>query len=220
MKRYLVIAVVLGLVAGSLAGPATAAKKKKKAAKPVATTMYMHGENPLGELDGVQWFNDGAGSRSTMTLDGEEPSGSTKSMNFFAPVLNDQCTGLPLAFPTFDGDMVGTIKGDAKMFLNFASAPGEIVARIWADVPVFSCNDGYIEPDSEVLVDVPAGSNEVEVVFEDLDLKVNAWVLVEVLALSGTDYRGQVGRLLYDSPDAPSRLEFKCIPASGTSCLP
>ena len=219
MKRFVVLALVLGLIAGSLAGPAAAGKKKKKA-KPVATTMWMHGQNPIGELDGVQWFDEGAGGRSTMTLDGEEPTGSTKSMNFFSPGLNDQCTGLPLAFPTFDGDMAGTIKGDAKLFLNFASAPGELVARIWADQPVFTCNDAYVEPAAEVTFSVPPGQNEVEVVFEDLDLPVTHWVLIEVLALSGTDYKGQVGRLLYDSPDAPSRIEFDCIPASGASCLP
>ncbi|MGI8774812.1 MAG: hypothetical protein ACR2KQ_07340 [Actinomycetota bacterium] len=71
-----------------------------------------------------------------------------------------------------------------------------------------------------MIFEVPAGQNEVEVVFEDLDLQVHSWVLVEILALSGTDYKGQIGRFLYDSPDAASRIEFDCIPATGGSCLP
>ncbi len=42
--------------------------------------------------------------------------------------------------------------------------------------------------------------------------------MIEVLANSGSDYKGQVGRLLYDSPTTPSSISFKCIPAKGKSC--
>lgn len=217
MKKTLIVALSLGLVMGALAAPATAKKKK---AKPVATTMFAHGPSQFGEVDGVQWLADGAG-KPPLTLDATAPgAGTPKSMNFFSPLLNSKCTGLPLAFPTFQGDLAGTIVGDVKMTAYFLSAPGTIKARLWTDVPNFSCNDGYVEPASEVDVTVPAGRNEVEIVFPGLNQKAGSWVLIELLAPSGGNYRGQVGRLLYDSADAATRLEFNCLPASGSSCTP
>lgn len=219
MRKFLIATLVAGLVAGMVVSPATAGKKKKKA-KPVATTLYFHGSAPFGEADGVQWFADGTGTPpGTLTPD-EPTDAQPKSQNFFSPALNDQCTGLPLAFPTFQGSLEGKIVGDVKLFANFLSAPATVTARLWTDVPVFSCNEAYVEPASEVQVDVPPGNNEVEIVFEDLDLPSQAWVLVEILAPSGTDYRGQVGRLLYDSTSAATRLEFQCVPSSGSSCVP
>lgn len=218
MKKLLTLVMVFGLIAGALVTPGVAAKKK---AKPVKTTLYMHGQSPSGEVDGAQWAADGFSPQSPLTLDAEEPSDPlTKSMNYFSPGLNDQCTGLPLAFPTFMGPLVGTIKGDAKMTLHFASAPATIKARIWADIGAFSaCNDNYIEPASEVDVEIPAGQNAVEVTFPKLKLKAMSFIMIEVLALSGTDYKGELGRLLYDSSSAPTSITFKCIPAKGKSCV-
>lgn len=219
-RKLVVLAVLSALVAGMVALPAEAAKKKKP--KPVVTTLYMHGSAPIGEADGVQWFADGAGPQSPMTLDGVEPSGgATKSMNFFSPALNDQCTGLPLAFPTFTGPLVGTITGDAKMTLHFASAPANIKARIWADIGAFSaCNDAYVPPASEIDIAVPGGQSTVEATFEGLNLTATQFVMIEILSLSGTDWGGNSGRLLYDSTSAPTSIEFGCIPASGSSCIP
>lgn len=223
MKKLVVLALAMGLVAGSML-PAAAGKKK---AKPVETTMYMHGVAPFGEADGAQWFADGAGPQSPMTLDGEEPSGAApKSMNYFSPALNDQCTGLPLAFPTFTGSLNGTMVGDAKMTLHFASAPAKVTARLWTDVGAFTgCNssagENYIEPASEVQVDVPGGNSSVEVVFPGLKQKAVGSIMIEVLVLSGSDYKGEVGRLLYDSTGTPSNIVFGCVPPKGAkSCLP
>jgi hypothetical protein len=223
MKKYLALLLVATLAFGIAGGSAAAKKKKKKKAKPVETTLYMHGPSQFGEVDGVEWFAGGGAGMSPLTLDTNEPgAGQPKSMNYFSPPFNDQCTGLPLAFPTFNGDVTGTIVGDATLKLNFLSAPATgVLARIWADVPPFSaCNDAYIEPASEVAFDIPAGRNEVEVVFEDLNLKSQSFVLIEVLAMSGADWRGQTGRLLYDSADAASSFTFNCLPAKGTSCTP
>lgn len=218
MKKALTVALSLCLVAGALSLPAAAKKKK---AKPVATTLYAHGPSPLGEVDGAAWFSELGAGKPPLTLDGTEPAaGTPKSQNFFSPALNDQCTGLPVAFPTFQGDLVGTIVGDATLTAHFVSAPSKILARIWTDVPNFSCNDAYVAPASEVEVDVPAGQSEVEIVFPGLKQTATSWVLVEILAPSGADYKGQVGRLLYDSATAATRLEFNCIPASGSSCTP
>ncbi|MBA2724504.1 MAG: hypothetical protein H0U53_00810 [Actinobacteria bacterium] len=219
MKKILVALLSLSLVVGALALPAAAKKKKSK---PVATTLYAHGPNQLGEVDGALWFSELGAGKPPLRLDATEPgAGAPKSQFFMGPAFNDQCTGLPVAFPTFEGELSGTIVGDVKMTTYFVSAPGKIIARIWTDVPNFSCNDAYVEPASEVEIDVPAGEGEVEIVFPGLKQQALASVLVEILAPGGADYSGQVGRILYDSTDAATRLEFSCIPAKGsTSCTP
>lgn len=215
MKRTLVMLIAVGLVAGALVVPAEAKK-----AKPVATTLYAHGPSALGEIDGAQWAADGFSPTSPLTLDATAPTDSTpKSMNFFNPALNDECTGLPTGFPTFSANLSGTIVGDAHLTAYFVSAPATIKARIWGDMGAFTaCNDAYVAPASEVDVDVPAGQNAVDITFPGLKLKATQSILVEILAPSGTDYKGQVGRLLYDSTASATSLKFNCIPASGTSC--
>ncbi|MDQ3878431.1 MAG: hypothetical protein M3290_08815, partial [Actinomycetota bacterium] len=135
----------------------------------------------------------------------------------FNPALNDECTGLPTAFPTFSGKLTGTIVGDAHLTAYFLSAPATLKARLWVDTPVFSCNDAYIAPAAEVDVDVPPGQNSVDITFPKLNLTATQSILIEVLAPSGTDYKGQVGRLLYDSTNAATSLKFNCIPAAGAS---
>lgn len=219
MRRHLALVMVVALALGTLASPAVGAKKKKKKKpQPVETVLYMHGETPFGEVDGAQWLADGGAGMSRLTLDTVEPSGAQpKSMNYFSPALNDQCTGLPLAFPTFNGPMKGKIVGDATLKLNFVSAPASgVLARVWGDIAPFSaCNDAYIEPAAETLFDIPPGQNEVEVVLEGLDLEVGSFLMIEILAPSGTDYSGQLGRLLYDSPSAASSITFNCLPAKG-----
>ena len=222
LRKLLIVGLAAGVVAGALVMPAHA-KKKKKPPPPVATTMFMHGPSPIGEVDGAQWLADGSAAQSPMTLDGVAPTGGqAKSQAYFSPALNDQCTGLPAAFPTFTGNLTGTIVGDAKLTLHFLRAPATIKARIWVDIGAFTmCNDAYVEPASEVDVEIPGGQSKVEVVFPGLNLPATASVMIEVLALSGPDWGGQVGRLLYDSTTTDSKIEFGCIPPSGAaSCIP
>lgn len=221
MRRVVIVGLVLGLLAGALT-PAEAAKKKKKKKKPVPVTFYMHGPSQLGEVDGVQWVADGLPNSSPLTMDTTEPTGSqTKSMNYFSPPFNDQCTGLPLAFPTFVGKLKGTIVRDATMTAYFTGAPATVTARIWADVlPFQACNDEYIEPAAEVQAEVAAGDNApVEFVFPKLKLVAKDSIMIEILVPSGAGYRGQVGRLLYDSASSQTKLDFKCLPRSGKSCV-
>ncbi len=187
--------------------PAHAAKKSVK------TTMYLHGYSQFGDLDGVDNFANGT---PPMPMDGNEPpDGPPKSMRNGTPGLNTRCSGLPLGFPTWQGNFSGTIVGDAKLTLHFVSPPTRITARLWTDTPVFSCNDSYIEPASEVVVEVPPGHSEVEVVFPKLKLKGTANIMIELLS-SGT---GSQGRVFYDSTDMASNLSFKCIPVKGSSCI-
>ena len=222
MKKVVAVGIALGLVVGSLTAPAMAAKKKKKkkpaVVKPVPTTLYAHGPSPVGEIDGAQWFTELGSVPSPLTLDAVKPDGTQpKSMTFANPALNDTCSGLPTAHPVFNGPLVGTIKGDAKITGYFAAAPSkDLIARIWVDTSTFNCNDGYIPPASEVKFEVPAGQSEVVITFPGLNVTAQSHVMITILtADAASGWAGQAGRLLYDSTSALTRLEFPCIPAKG-----
>lgn len=208
MKRTVVVFLALGLVFGAIA---TAEAKPK----PVKTTLYMHGVYQFGEVDGIEWLVSGT---PPMQMDTTEPTESQpRSMFTGNPVLNRSCTGLPTGFPTWEATGVsGTVVGDAKLVVHLASPPTKLTARLWIDTPMFSCNDAYIEPLSEVVVDIPAGQNEVEIVFPGLKKKATFNMIVEILG-SGV---GQASRVFYDSPDMATSLEFSCVPAKGAkSCV-
>lgn len=208
MKRFVVLILALGLLIGSIA---TAEAKPK----PVKTTLYMHGVYQFGEVDGIEWLASGT---PPMQMDTTEPTESQpRSMFTGNPALNRSCTGLPTGFPTWEATGVsGTVVGDAKLVVNLVSPPAKLTARLWIDTPMFSCNDAYIEPLSEVVVDIPAGQNEVEIVFPGLKKKATFNMIVEILGNGG----GQASRVFYDSPDMATSFEFSCVPAKGTkSCL-
>lgn len=207
MRKTLALVLAATLLA-ALASPATA-----KRAKPVKTTLYLHGDAPLGDIDGVMWFLEDYENEMTP----EEPEGSTpKSWRLGTTGLNTQCTGLPVGFPTWVGSVNGTITGKPTIHGHFASPATRLTARLWVDVPVFSCNDGYIQPLSEVVVDVPPGHSEIEIEFDRVRVRAQSRVMIELLAGGA----GQQGRILYDSADMASMFEFKCIPARGKSCTP
>lgn len=215
-KSLFATAISLCLVASFISGPASAAKKRR----PVATTLYAHGASQVGEVDGAQWVANAFPAQSPFTFDTKVPTGSNpKSMTFASPYINSQCTGTPVGNPVFQGSINGTITGDVKLTAHFLSAPGTIKARLWVDTPLFSCNDQYYEPHSEIDFDVPTGQGKVTAVFPKLKLRAKSVIMVQILAPDvGNGYEGQAGRLLYDSTDAPTRLQFKCVPASGKSC--
>ena len=72
MKRFLVLFLALGLVVGSIA---TADAKKK--AKPVATTLYLHGTSDAGEAE----MADNVAGGLFMMMDTTKPDAATpKSM--------------------------------------------------------------------------------------------------------------------------------------------
>ena len=217
LKKALLLAVVGGLLAGAMVSTADAAKKKKKPKKPaaVATTLYLHGGSPSGEADAVDWLV----NNTLNSMDGTAPTDpAPKSMSFVQGTADQTCTGFPLAWPYWQGGLAGTITGDVKVTLNFVSAPvpGTQI-RLWADTPVFLCEDAdYIKPAIEHTFDVPAGSNKVEVVVKGVKVKA-------LSQLSMTVWNGELttaGRVLYDSTGFDSKVEFKCIPASGKSCIP
>ena len=214
MKRLTSVLLGFGLVAGSLISPAAAGAKKK----PVETTLYMHGELPVADL--TQWIS-GATGASHMVMDPTEPpAGAPDSQSFSFAAGNLECAGNEL-FPSWEGRIAGKLASDVTIKANFLSAPTTVTARVWIDVPFGSCtssNTGSTDfqpPVAEVTVDVPAGSNEVEIVLEGLKGKKATYSMI--VQLHQTSPAGQ-GRILYDSADFASRVEFSCIPASGTSC--
>lgn len=214
MRRSLVIGLVIALAVGALALPAQAKK-----AKPVSTTLYLHGTTPVGDY---AEFANYANTMSAMPMDTTKPTSPyPKSMSFSVPVGNDQCTGNPL-FPSWEGTGIsGKIVGDVTLDAHFASPPSSATARVWVDTPFSSCTsstagtDAYVEPLQSVDFDVPAGSNEVKIVFKKLNVPVTANIVVEVLQTSPA----KQGRILYDGSGFESNLTFNCIPASGTSCV-
>lgn len=217
MRRAILVALIGGLIAGSLAGPAVA--KRKANAKPVETTLYLHGNMPVG--DGLEVASNLTDS-TTMRMDAIAPTGPyPKSMTYSLPVGNAQCTGNPF-FPSWQGSLAGRVTGDVSLFANFVSAPGQVIARIWIDVPFSSCTSSatgaaaFVDPLGEVVVDVPPGQNEIEIVFENINVSAISNMIVELHQSAPTNQ----GRVLYDSPDFASRLVFDCIPASGKSCTP
>jgi hypothetical protein len=213
MRRVVAIALLLCLAIAS-ASPALAGKKKKKKPKPVATTLYLHGKYPDGALDGFEFSANGTNS---LTMDPSEPSGTLKSMWFTHLFAVTDCTSNPVWFPTWVGELSGTVVGDAKLTASFLSNGGKVTARIWSDTELMKCLEEFVLPAAEVTVDVPDGQNEVEIVFETLNIPVEKTLLVQLLDATP----GHEGRVLYDGTGAESRFEFDCLPATGVSaCTP
>lgn len=51
-------------------------------------------------------------------------------------------------------------------------------------------------------------------------IQVSPVVQVDIPSPGGSVLNPFMSRILYDTPDFASVLEFSCIPASGTSCTP
>lgn len=213
MKRIVILALVVGLVGASLAVAPAQAKKKKKA-KPVPVTLYAHGNAPVGEAEIV----DGV-SGIFMTMDTTEPEGGApKSMGItnLGVTPNPNCAGNPF-FAVWVGEVAGTIKGDMKLTFDVMSTPGQVEVRVWPDVSALSCNEGYVEPQGQAIVDLPPGGGTVEAVMEDVNFPVAAKLMVQI---SPVQPGAAQARVLYDSADFPTQLTFTCVPASGSSCTP
>lgn len=213
MRRTMVLFLIMTLLFGSVVS-AEAAKKKKKKVKPVETVLYMHGNYPIGDL--IEWVSS-ISEGTKMIMDTEEPNGSmAKSMSFGPPVVgNAQCTGNEL-FPSWEGEVTGTIVRNVTWKAHVASAPATVVARLWVDVPFGSCTsetagvEAFVDPVAEVEVEIPPGQNEIEIVFEGLGkLPVQANMIVEIHRPADTEQ----GRILYDSADMATQIVFPCIPS-------
>lgn len=221
MKKLWASALVLGLIASALAAPALAGRKK---AKPVATTLYFHGGQPVGEVEIPDII-----SGIYRTMDTTEPTDpAPKSVALVAAgaagngTPNTQCAGSPL-FPVWVGQVDGKIVGDIKITLSAVGAPGPVDVRVWGVVPgPTACTsqgvEGYVEPNAEVRVDLPAGAGEIEAVLKDVNFPSMERMMVQFTpVLDGPT----ASRVLYDSSSFVSQMEFKCIPKKGAkACTP
>ena len=221
MKRALVLLALTGLIAGSVAAPAQAKAK----AKPVKTTLYFHGTQPVGEaqLDEM-WLNS-----NWMKMDSTEPAaGQPKSM-FVTNYMrgpNTNCNGNGL-LPLWRGDITGTVKGDVKVTLNTIATPAvELVASLYPDAtgacrtegnPVLPASEAP-DPVAQVTVTPAPGPGVTEIVFKKVNFKATANMIVQ-FHVPNLSTPGQV-RILYDSADYASNISFACVPASGKSCTP
>lgn len=203
MKKLMLLGVVAGLVASSLAAPASAGK-----AKPVRTTLYFHGNSPVGEPDGL----DGALNGVYASMDTSEPSDAQpKSMSVVSYVAgpNTTCAGSFLS-PVWVGKMSGKIVGDVKVTFDAISSPtGKVDVQLYPDQTALACD---LESPAQVRVDLPAGPGKVEAVIKKVNLPVAGALMVQITpVIAGAFY----GRVLYDSTSSPSNIEFKCLPAKG-----
>lgn len=220
MRKTLTMAIAAVMALGMLVAPATQAAKKK----PVKTALYLHGASQVGEADIPQtWRED-----KWHSMDKNKPStGAPKSMFVTNYVVgpNTECSGNGLV-PTWRGNLTGTVKGTATATFHTVATPG---ARITVDLYPDGnggCNgiDGtaeYVPPEAQQIVDVPAGQGKVEVKFPNLNFKTRGSLVMMVAMAPGTS--GVLAdpvqvRILYDSAEFASSLNFKCIPAKGKAC--
>lgn len=226
MKKLIVFLAIVALAGSMLAAPAVAAKKKKKA-KPVVTNLYFHGDSQFGEQDSFPNVND-----AFLKMDATEPSsGDMKSKQIVNGIgtPNHMCAGNNY-FPVWTGEISGTVVGDMTVRFHTVGTPGQVLVRLWPDQFSMACTSvasgttDYVEPVAEVVVDLPPGQGEVEAVLEKLNFKASMGVMVQIspaftpVAADRGVMAPFFSRVLYDSTDYPSAIEFNCIPAKGKSC--
>ncbi|MGH2693786.1 MAG: hypothetical protein ACRDJJ_03110 [Actinomycetota bacterium] len=201
MRRTAVTAIVLGLVAGSLAAPGRAGGKKN-------VTLYLHGREVVGEFELPEtWLN-----ANPMTMDGTKPKGQTRSRFATNYVVgpNGECSGNGL-YPLWRGELRGTVTGNIKITVHTVATPAaKLVLELFPDA-TGGCNsavsEDYIPPAASKTMDVPPGPGKVVAVIKNAKFKVAASLWLQVrIADQGTS-PAQV-RLLYDSPEAPSAIKL------------
>lgn len=221
MRKMVAVALSLGLLGGALVAPAEAAKKKK--AKPVATTLFLHGTEKYGEMESFSLLAD-----AYLKMDSQAPKGTdtkSKGITNYGVGPNTRCAGNTL-FPAYVGELSGTVTGDMKVTLHTVATPGAAVEiRVWPDVASLMCDSAttteYPEPAGSVTVPLPVGQGSVEAVLEDVNFTATGVLMFQVspatMDVAGTrrPLPPFVGRLLYDSEAAASSISFTCTPAAG-----
>jgi hypothetical protein len=206
------------LVVASLAADAGA----KKRAKPVNTKLYLHGTSAADEMDY------GALGDAYPTMDPKKPAAGepkSKQITNYVAGPNDQCAGNNL-FPVWIGDVKGTVVGKMKLSFTAVSTPGKVDVRVWPDVASLLCTsdlaetNDYPKPAAEVTVDLPPGGGTVKAVTKSVRFRATRSLMVQITPDTGpTGHLDPfVARVIYDSPEFASSLQFKCIPARGRSC--
>jgi hypothetical protein len=205
-KRLIAVGLAAGLMAGMIAMPAEAAKKKKK---PVPTTMFLDGTSTWGEEDQI--------ASSTYLKLAAAAGDGEKSMavpNYFGGP-NTECAGNSL-MPVFVGSVSGRVIGDLKITFDAMSTPAsEVEIRVWPDLSAQACNEAYVPPFGSTTVAMPAGSGTVEATIEGLDFTAAAGMMIQITPVLGGP--PSYGRVFYGTET--SKIEFSCVPKSGTTCV-
>lgn len=227
MKRFIVSGLVAGLVVTALMAPGLAKKPKPKPKpklKPVATSLWFHGTQEIGEASAAQYQVESlTGGGEYNTMDSTEPDGGGSSMGIttYGAGPNTNCAGNGL-FPVWVGDVAGKIKGDIKVTFFTTSMPAQVDVRVWPDIIGLTCNESYPVPARELRVDVPSGDGKVEAVLKGAAFTPAAKLMVQISPATTADPLGTqrpippfVGRVFYDSPTKNSGISFSCLPPKG-----
>lgn len=223
MKRTMGAALAAFVGISVLLAPASAGKK------PVKTTFYLHGSQAIGETESFSLVAD-----AYLPMSPEEPAAAEPRSKFITNYVagpNANCAGNNL-FPVWTGAMSGRIKGDMKFTFSTVGTPGPVEVRVWPDIMSSLCDSpatgtmDYVDPAGSVVVDLPPGAGTVEALIKDVDFKVAQHLLIQVSPIEAVDLPDPAGsllspfmaRILYDTPDFASALEFSCVPAKGKTC--
>lgn len=232
MRKFMIAALALGLIAGAFSVPATAKKK----AKPQPLTFYFHGPLPAGEADyaettanGLQSLPDGF--QIMDTTEPSDPAPDSMGITNYVTGANRSCNGNAL-FPTWEGKLTGRVTGDLKVYLNSLVIPTtSVIVDVFADTTggctsTVSGSADYVDPVASVQASLSEYAGENEIVFKDVDFSVLSHIVIMVspmqMTVAGESRHDAAshGRILYDSADFDSRVEFSCAPTSGKSCVP
>jgi hypothetical protein len=219
--------IAAGVFVASIAAPASAGK-----AKPDKTTLYLHGTEQIGETESFSAVAD-----TLLPMDAKKPAGTdikSKMITNYGVGPNTQCAGNNL-FPVWSGKVTGHIKGDIKFTFNTVGTPGQVEVRVWPDVYSSMCDSenpaatasDYPDPAGAVTVDLPAGPGTTEAVIKGVDFDAIGSLVVQISPIVAVDIPSPGGsvlapfhsRILYDTADYASALEFTCVPVKGSkSC--
>jgi hypothetical protein len=207
-KRLIAVGLAAGLLAGIMVMPAEAAKKKKKK-KPVATTMFLDGTSQWGEEDQIA-----NGTYLKLTAAAGDGEKSMAVPNYVGGP-NTECAGNSL-MPVFVGGLSGRVVGDLKITFDAMSTPAsKVEIRVWPDLSAQACNESYVPPFGATTVDMPAGQGTVEATIEGLDFTSQGGLMIQITPVIGVP--PSFGRVFYGTET--SKIEFSCVPTSGTTCI-
>jgi hypothetical protein len=204
MRRVLLAITALGLLIGSLAAPAGAAKK--------TTTLYLHGKtSPITEAHLSEMWLDGI----WMTMDSTEPTKPEPSSIFVTNYLvgpNTDCDGNGLLGALWKGDFAGNFKGDVKVTLHTVATPAaQMTVSLYRD-PTGTCSaeppvgDGEApQPVATDLIDVAPGHAETVITFKKVKFKAMGGLALQLSIPTGSPT--QV-RILFDGADFASSVQL------------
>ena len=206
MKKLLMLGVVAGLLASSLAAPATAAKK--------TTTFYLHGKGPAKPVQEA-YINENWIDSIWMGMDATEPTAAEPSSIFVTNYFrgpNTDCDGNGL-IPVWKGEYSGKFKGDVTVTLHTVATPvAPLVASLYPD-PTGTCSSAGTpataaseapKPAAQTEVEVAPGPGVTEITFKNVKFKAVASLALQLHIPTQTT-PGQV-RVLFDSVDYPSNV--------------